>query len=84
MEYLKENDLGSASHWTFVGKGAANLVYRIRIRYPTPEPSELEEYGDGTPPPTEVEPEGKPSANELAVFESRSHLPFGLVSSGRY
>lgn len=40
---------------TYLAEGAANIVYRFEIRHPTPPPSQLEEYGEGTPPPTEIE-----------------------------
>lgn len=44
----------------YVGEGAANIVYEVsvileRSNNPgtlTPEPSVVEEYGDGTPPPS--------------------------------
>ena len=58
--------------FSYLDEGAANIVYRIHVRYPTPETTELEEYGEGTPPPTEIEVrEGKPTADELAVFDSK-------------
>ncbi len=62
--------LPTGATFDYLDEGAANIVYRFHLRYPTPEPSELEEYGDGTPPPTEVEERAyKLTANELAVFE---------------
>lgn len=45
---------------TYLNEGAANVVYRISIpssRPRTPQPSALEEYGEGTPPPSEIDPE---------------------------
>ncbi|PVH74999.1 hypothetical protein DL98DRAFT_428347 [Cadophora sp. DSE1049] len=42
----------------YLGEGAANIVYRISIPQPppsTPPPTELEEYGEGTPLPSEIE-----------------------------
>jgi inositol-pentakisphosphate 2-kinase len=45
---------------TYLNEGAANIVYRIIVpssRPRTPQPSALEEYGEGTPPPSEIDPE---------------------------
>ena len=39
----------------YLAEGAANIVYRISIHPRTPEPSILEEYGDGTPPPSIID-----------------------------
>jgi inositol-pentakisphosphate 2-kinase len=58
---------------TYLAEGAANIVYRFEIRHPTPPPSQLEEYGEGTPPPTEIESDfdEKGDGFECAgVFES--------------
>jgi len=56
---------------SYLAEGAANIVYRICIRYPTPEPSLLDTYGDGTPPPSEIEEtNGDRTPIWLQVFES--------------
>ena len=39
----------------YLAEGGANIVYRISIPTPTPEPSVVEEYGDGTPPPSIID-----------------------------
>jgi hypothetical protein len=39
----------------YLAEGAANIVYRIFIHPRTPEPSVLEGYGDGTPPPSTID-----------------------------
>lgn len=64
---------------TYLAEGAANIVYRFEIRHPTPPPSQLEEYGEGTPPPTEIEcdfDEKGDGFERSGVFESTvvSHL----------
>lgn len=60
---------------TYWGEGAANIVYRISVPFPTPPPSQVEEYGEGTPPPTEIEFEeldGQPiSASDLRIFDRK-------------
>jgi hypothetical protein len=42
---------------SYLNEGAANIVYRFSKRQSTPEPSLIEEYGVGTPPPSEIESE---------------------------
>lgn len=57
---------------SYLAEGAANVVYRLSIRYPTPDPSILEEYGDGTPPPAEIDvrdDEGNCQRVNLSVFD---------------
>jgi len=56
---------------SYLNEGAANIVYRISIRYPTPQPSQLEEYGDNTPPPTEIEVLEDNKQVDLSVFDSK-------------
>ncbi|TVY55479.1 Inositol-pentakisphosphate 2-kinase [Lachnellula cervina] len=57
---------------TYLAEGAANIVYRISIRPLTPEPTLLEQYGTGTPPPTEIEPEDEIEClNEQPLFNSK-------------
>jgi inositol-pentakisphosphate 2-kinase len=58
---------------TYLAEGAANIVYRLEIRHPTPPPSQLEDYGEGTPPPTEIESDFDEKCDGfeyLGVFES--------------
>lgn len=58
---------------TYLAEGAANIVYRISIRPLTPEPTLLEQYGTGTPPPTEIEPEDEIEyLNEQPLFNCKS------------
>ncbi|KAK0101254.1 Inositol-pentakisphosphate 2-kinase [Cadophora gregata] len=55
----------------YLGEGAANIVYRISIPQPqpsTPPPTELDEYGEGTPPPSEIE--FNQNRRDLGVFET--------------
>ena len=40
---------------SYLDEGAANIVYRVSVRPSTPEPSSIETYEDGTPPPSELE-----------------------------
>jgi hypothetical protein len=48
------------SPYCFLGEGAANIVFALPkyvpqyVRQATPEPTEIEEYGPGTPPPSEI------------------------------
>jgi hypothetical protein len=56
---------------SYLNEGAANIVYRISIRYPTPQPSQLEEYGDNTPPPTEIEVLEDKKQVDLNIFDSK-------------
>lgn len=63
---------------TYLGEGAANIVYRISIPQPqpgTPRPTELEEYGEGTPPPSEIEFDDY-KGGDAVVFESMYSLQF--------
>ena len=56
---------------TYLDEGAANIVYRISISQPqpgTPRPTELDEYGEGTPPPSEIEFDDE--GGDFGVFES--------------
>ena len=39
----------------YLAEGGANIVYRISIHPRTPEQSVVEEYGDGTPPPSIID-----------------------------
>jgi inositol-pentakisphosphate 2-kinase len=56
---------------SYLNEGAANIVYRLDIRGPTPPATLLEEYGEGTPPPTEVEfEEFEEKQTQLKVFDS--------------
>ena len=62
---------------TYLAEGAANIVYRFEIRHPTPTPSRLEEYGEGTPPPTEIESDFDEKCDGFegpGVFESTLSL----------
>lgn len=62
---------------TYLDEGAANIVYQISIPYPSPSTSIHEEYGDGTPPPSEIEipDDGVESPGvDLAVFDGMYQL----------
>ncbi|KAH6668961.1 inositol-pentakisphosphate 2-kinase [Halenospora varia] len=66
--------LPTSSVVEYLGEGAANIVYRFSIRYPTPPPSVIDSYEDGTPPPTELDDGGEDYHAQLAalqVFESK-------------
>jgi inositol-pentakisphosphate 2-kinase len=55
---------------TYLNEGAANIVYRISVpssRPRTPQPSALEEYGEGTPPPSEIDPEELEQVRTITV-----------------
>jgi inositol-pentakisphosphate 2-kinase len=59
---------------SYLAEGGANVVYRVSIRYPTPPPSLLEFYGEGTPPPTEIEDceeYGGVERVDLSIFDSK-------------
>lgn len=60
---------------TYLGEGAANIVYRISVPDPTPPPSQVEEYGEGTPPPSDIEieelDEQPISASDLKIFDRK-------------
>jgi inositol-pentakisphosphate 2-kinase len=56
----------------YYSEGAANIVYRISVPWPTPPPTAVEEYGDGTPPPSEIEEADKNPANHyLQIFDCK-------------
>lgn len=57
----------------YLSEGAANIVYHMFVIYPkpaTPQPAELDDYGDGTPPPTEIEVVGGLN-KDLDFFDSK-------------
>jgi len=58
-------------HFSYVNEGAANIVYKIRLEPSTPPPSSIDEYGQGTPPPTEIESE---QTDEHSIVHSKSTL----------
>ena len=59
----------------YLAEGAANIVYRIIAPASTPGESELEEYGDDTPPPTEYSP---PSEDP---FEGKQYISIHQVTT---
>lgn len=63
---------------SYLAEGGANIVYRISIPDPSPPPSITEEYGDGTPPPTEIEDADEKHASiaALSVFDSKDSPNF--------
>ncbi|TVY32354.1 Inositol-pentakisphosphate 2-kinase, partial [Lachnellula occidentalis] len=65
--------LPSNTELTYLAEGAANIVYRISIQPRTPKPSLLEQYGPGTPPPTDIEPEAEDEqeVDYLNLFDSK-------------
>ncbi|TVY30740.1 Inositol-pentakisphosphate 2-kinase, partial [Lachnellula hyalina] len=65
--------LPHSTELTYLAEGAANIVYRISIQPLTPESSLLEQYGPGTPPPTDIEPgdEDEDEVEYLNVFDSK-------------
>jgi hypothetical protein len=46
-----------STSFSYLNEGAANIVYKISDRDLTPASSVLDQYGDGTPPPSEVDPD---------------------------
>ncbi|KUJ07151.1 uncharacterized protein LY89DRAFT_743147 [Mollisia scopiformis] len=54
----------------YLAEGAANIVYRISVRPPTPDPSILEEYSGTTPPPTIIETDDGEEV-DLAIFDAK-------------
>ena len=63
--------LSPATSALYLNEGAANIVYRLDIRGPTPPATLLEEYGERTPPPTEVEfEEFEEKQTQLKGFDS--------------
>lgn len=59
---------------TYINEGAANIVYRISIPYPSPSSSIHEEYGAGTPPPSEIEipnDEEQIPSIDLTIFDGK-------------
>jgi inositol-pentakisphosphate 2-kinase len=56
----------------YLSEGAANIVYRISVPFPTPPPSEIDEYGGGTPSPTEMEEYDYSGLDDyLRLFDSK-------------
>lgn len=54
----------------FVAEGAANIVYKIILPPGTPQESLLDDYEDGTPQPTEIDPSAlwrEPFQSKLTV-----------------
>ncbi|RDL37420.1 uncharacterized protein BP5553_04853 [Venustampulla echinocandica] len=58
---------------SYLAEGGANIVYRISVPDPSPPPSVIEEYGDDTPPPTEINDveEKIASVAALNVFDNK-------------
>lgn len=54
----------------YLAEGAANIVYIVRPRYPTPTPGFQEEYSSNTPPPTIIEDDDGDQM-DLDVFDSK-------------
>ncbi|KAG0650402.1 hypothetical protein D0Z07_3478 [Hyphodiscus hymeniophilus] len=57
----------------YLAEGAANIVYQVSTpwRQSTPEPSLVEEYGDGTPPPSIID-DISPGPLEENIYEGKS------------
>ncbi|KAK2625407.1 hypothetical protein QTJ16_004719 [Diplocarpon rosae] len=50
----------------YIAEGAANIVYRVTVAAPQdadPQVSELEQYGEGTPPPSELDTDQRTSGD---------------------
>jgi hypothetical protein len=64
----------------YLAEGAANSVYRISIppRTSTPEPSVVEEYGDGTPPPSIIEDNLSPLWDIISQGKFNILFPYSL------
>ena len=63
----------NGTQFTYLNEGAANIVYRIQVTS-SPQPSLLEEYGEGTPPPSEIESDidaGNRNDMDVHTFESK-------------
>lgn len=56
----------------YLNEGAANIVYRVIIQQSTPPSSVIDEYGDDTPPPTEIEP--VEDSVDLEIFKRRAFI----------
>lgn len=54
----------------YLTEGAANIVYIVRPRYPTPTPGFQEEYSSTTPPPTIIEDDDGDQM-DLDVFDNK-------------
>ena len=62
------------TRFTYLNEGAANIVYRIQVTSSSPQPSLLDEYGEGTPPPSEIESDidvENRNGMDLQLFESQ-------------
>jgi inositol-pentakisphosphate 2-kinase len=60
----------------YLAEGAANIVYRLCVPPGTPLQCSLEIYGDGTPPPSEIDPDPLYlSAFENKLLRLRKNLP---------
>ncbi|PMD40870.1 hypothetical protein L207DRAFT_346892 [Hyaloscypha variabilis F] len=62
------------TRFTYLNEGAANIVYRIQVTPSSPQPSLLDEYGDGTPPPSEIESDidvENHNGVDLQLFENK-------------
>ena len=62
------------TQFTYLNEGAANIVYRIQVTSSSPQPSLLDEYGEGTPPPSEIESDidvENRNGVDLQLFESQ-------------
>jgi hypothetical protein len=82
--------------FVYINEGAANIVFALPkyvpgqyVRVPTPEPTQIEEYGPGTPPPSEIasdailyyeapDPESESEASDEFDSKSRSRSCFSL------
>lgn len=60
--------------FSYLAEGAANIVYRFSIHPRTPEPSLIEEYGEGTPPPSIID--DSPASFWERPYEGKSSLLF--------
>ncbi len=77
----------NGTHFTYLNEGAANIVYRIQTTPSSPQPSLLEEYGEGTPPASEIESDiDVENRNDVdaQIFESKSGSSFRLRCSPQH
>jgi len=58
----------------YLAEGAANIVYCISepVKKSTPEPSVIEEYGEGTPPPSIFDDDSINTSER--TFQGKSNL----------
>lgn len=72
------SDLPTGIQLQFLAEGGANVVYRIVLPATDLSTTELEYYGDGTPPPTEIEDSCPDVLLQGKLLRLRKDVPFGI------